>query len=190
MPETPALDYYELLQISPNADLDTIHRVYRLLAQRLHPDNQATGDSERFRALTEAYHVVGDPERRAQYDVHRPERQQERSRLISEALRAQNDVESEQLLRLTLLELLYARRRTDPRTPGVYYGDLESLLGRPREHLEFALWYLARGSTSIVVTALRSPLLPRVLITWKRIPPSVTAYPINRCRVVAAGSAV
>jgi len=144
MPETPALDYYELLQISPNADLDTIHRVYRLLAQRLHPDNQATGDSERFRALTEAYHVVGDPERRAQYDVHRPERQQERSRLISEALRAQNDVESEQLLRLTLLELLYARRRTDPRTPGVYYGDLESLLGRPREHLEFALWYLAQ----------------------------------------------
>ena len=144
MPETPALDYYELLQISPNADLDTIHRVYRLLAQRLHPDNQATGDSERFRALTEAYQVVGDPERRAQYDVHRPERQQERSRLISEALRAQNDVESEQLLRLTLLELLYARRRTDPRTPGVYYGDLESLLGRPREHLEFALWYLAQ----------------------------------------------
>ena len=85
------------LHISPNADLDTIHRVYRLLAQRLHPDNQATGDSERFRALTEAYQVVGDPERRAQYDVHRPERQQERSRLISEALRAQNDVESEQL---------------------------------------------------------------------------------------------
>ena len=144
MAENPSLDYYEILQISPNADLDTIHRVYRLLAQRFHPDNQATGDSERFRELTEAYQVIGDPERRAQYDVHRPERQQERSRLISEALRAQNDVESEQLLRLTLLELLYARRRTDPRTPGVYYGDLESLLGRPREHLEFALWYLAQ----------------------------------------------
>ena len=144
MPESPALDYYEILQISPNADLDTIHRVYRLLAQRFHPDNQGTGDSDRFRQLTEAYQVIGDAERRAQYDVHRPDRQQERSRLISEALRAQNDVESEQLLRLTLLELLYARRRTDPRTPGVYYGDLEGLVGRPREHLEFALWYLGQ----------------------------------------------
>src|SRR5712691_10118910 len=105
MPETPALDYYELLQISPNADLDTIHRVYRLLAQRFHPDNQATGDDEQFRLLTEAYHVLGDPERRAGYDVHRPSREQERSRLISEAVRASNDVEAEQILRLAVLEL-------------------------------------------------------------------------------------
>lgn len=144
MPESHSVDYYEVLQVSPNADPDTIHRVYRLLAQRLHPDNQASGDSERFRTLTEAYQVLGDPERRAQYDVHRPERQQQRAHLFSEALRAQDDVESEQLLRLTVLELLYARRRTDPRTPGVYPGDLEGLVGRPREHLEFTMWYLAQ----------------------------------------------
>jgi len=144
MAEKPELDYYEVLQISPNADPDTVHRVYRLLAQRFHPDNQSTGDAERFRALTEAYHVLGDPERRAQYDVHRPERQQERAHLLSETLRAQNDVESEQLLRLTVLELLYAQRRTEPRQPGVYFGDLEGLVGRPREHLEFTMWYLTQ----------------------------------------------
>jgi curved DNA-binding protein CbpA len=144
MPEIPEVDYYEVLQISPNADPDTVNRVYRLLAQRLHPDNHATGDGERFRALTEAYHVLGDAERRAQYDVHRPERQQERSRLISEALRAETEVESEQLLRITVLQLLYARRRVEPRTPGVFFGDLEGLVGRPREHLEFTLWYLGQ----------------------------------------------
>jgi curved DNA-binding protein len=33
------VDYYEFLQISPNADVDTIHRVYRFLAARFHPDN-------------------------------------------------------------------------------------------------------------------------------------------------------
>src|SRR5436309_311083 len=82
------MDYYEVMQISPNAELDTIQRVYRLLAQRFHPDNQATGDAERFRVLTEAYQVLGDPEKRAQYDVHRPDRQEERSRLLSEAVRA------------------------------------------------------------------------------------------------------
>jgi curved DNA-binding protein CbpA len=144
MLEELTTDYYEVLQISPNADPDTVHRVYRLLAQRFHPDNQSTGDSEKFRVLTEAYQVLGDPERRAEYDVHRPERQKERSRLISQAVRAVNDVQAEQLLRLTILELLYARRRTDPQAPGVFFGDLESLVGCPQEHIQFALWYLAQ----------------------------------------------
>jgi curved DNA-binding protein CbpA len=143
MPSDFATDYYEVLQISPNAELDTIHRVYRLLAQRFHPDNQATGDDEKFRSLTEAYAVLGDPEKRARYDVHRPEREQERSQILSEAVRAANDVEAEQLLRLTVLELLYAQRRTDPRGAGVFFGDLENLVGCPREHIEFALWYLS-----------------------------------------------
>ena len=39
-------DYYEMLQISPNADSETIHRVYRILAQRYHPDNHDTCDPE------------------------------------------------------------------------------------------------------------------------------------------------
>lgn len=144
MPEELTTDYYEVLQISPNADPDTVHRVYRLLAQRFHPDNQSTGDSEKFRTLTEAYQVLGDPEQRAQYDVNRPEQQKERSRLISHAVRAVNDVQGEQLLRLTILELLYARRRTDPQAPGIFYGDLEGLVGFPQEHIDFALWYLAQ----------------------------------------------
>jgi len=153
-------DYYEVLQISPNAELDTVNRVYRILAQRFHPDNQTTGDAERFRLLTEAYQVLGDPEQRARYDVLRPERQQERSQLLSEAVRAANDVEGERLLRLTVLELLYAQRRTDPRTPGVFFGDLEGLVGCPREHIDFALWYLGQkkyvertDGSQLVITA-------------------------------------
>jgi molecular chaperone DnaJ len=60
-----AQDHYDTLQVSANADLDTIHRVYRILAQRFHPDNRDTGSAERFRALSEAYEVLGNPERRA-----------------------------------------------------------------------------------------------------------------------------
>ena len=41
-------DYYEFLQISPNAEPATIHRVYRFLAGRLHPDIPGTGDAEKF----------------------------------------------------------------------------------------------------------------------------------------------
>ena len=63
------MDHYETLQISANAEPETIHRVYRLLAQRFHPDNAETGNADRFRQLAEAYEVLSDPERRAQYDV-------------------------------------------------------------------------------------------------------------------------
>ena len=61
-------DYYELLQISPNAELETIHRVFRLLAMRYHPDNPETGDPAKFLELTQAYEVLKDPEKRCAYD--------------------------------------------------------------------------------------------------------------------------
>ncbi|HET7219702.1 MAG TPA: DnaJ domain-containing protein, partial [Vicinamibacterales bacterium] len=62
-------DYYEVLQVSASAEPDTIHRVYRLLAQRFHPDNAETGNAERFQQLSEAYSVLSNPESRARYDV-------------------------------------------------------------------------------------------------------------------------
>ena len=136
-------DYYETLQVSINADPDTIHRLFRILAQRFHPDNQQTGDPEQFRMLTEAYEVLSDPTRRAEYDVHHGSQRRERSRLLAEMVRVQSDVEFEHLARVTVLEALYARRRLEPRNPGIWDGDLEELVGRPREQLEFTLWYLS-----------------------------------------------
>src|SRR6185436_8362987 len=99
----PTADYYEILQISPNAQPETVHRVYRLLAQRLHPDNGETGNATQFLLLSEAYQVIGDAEKRATYDVVHLQRRQERGRLISSNDRAENDFEAEQLVRLTLL---------------------------------------------------------------------------------------
>lgn len=55
------VDYYEVLQISPNADQETVHRVYRIQAQRFHPDNLETGDAGKFRAVAEAYQVLSNP---------------------------------------------------------------------------------------------------------------------------------
>ena len=75
-------DYYETLQISPNADPETIHRVYRLLAQRFHPDTHETGDSARFRQITEAYRVLRDPESRAAFDVRHQSVRRERMRIV------------------------------------------------------------------------------------------------------------
>ena len=76
-------DYYEVLQVSPSAEPETIHRVYRLLAQRYHPDNQQSGNAERFRILHEAYTVLNEPERRARYDITYAEKNQQRWRLAA-----------------------------------------------------------------------------------------------------------
>jgi curved DNA-binding protein CbpA len=144
MSSSDAPDYYELLQISPNAEPETIHRVYRLLAQRYHPDNQHTGDETRFRELVEAYEILTDAQRRAQYDILNNERRGVRWQSVSTPERADNPIEIEQMVRLTVLEVLYERRRTEPSKSGVFVLDLEELTGQPREHLEFTMWYLTK----------------------------------------------
>lgn len=153
-------DFYEVLQISPNADPDTVHRVYRLLAQRFHPDNRETGDADRFRAISEAYRVLSDPEQRAKYDVRHGKIRQERMRIVADGTKVRSDFEMEQLVRLTVLEALYTKRRSDANNPGIFDLDLESLTGTSREHLQFTFWYLAskklitRGDHSqLVITA-------------------------------------
>ena len=63
------IDYYEILEISPNANSGTIERMFRYLAQRYHPDNQDTGDRLRFDVIVEANDTLRDPVKRAQYDI-------------------------------------------------------------------------------------------------------------------------
>jgi curved DNA-binding protein CbpA len=141
-----SLDYYEVLQISANADAELIQRVFRLLARRHHPDNPRTGNATVFRQLHEAYSVLSDVEKRAQYDaIHEAQRHQH-WRVASGAANAENDFESEQALRLTLLEVFYTRRRLDPRAPNLFPSELEKLTGTPREHLEFTIWFLVQKS--------------------------------------------
>jgi len=138
------VDYYEILQVSDSAEPETINRVYRIFAQRYHPDNRETGNEARFREITEAYHVLSNPERRAQYDATNQKRRKERWRLVSSAGDSENDFEMEQIIRLTVLEVLYTQRRLEPHDPGIYPRELEKMIGRPREHLEFTIWYLSQ----------------------------------------------
>jgi len=75
------LDCYEVMQLSPNADAETISRVYRMLALRYHPDNTETGNHELFLRLSEAYQVLSGPEARATYNVHGREEKRLRGHL-------------------------------------------------------------------------------------------------------------
>lgn len=138
-----SFDYYDVLQISPNAEPETIHRVYRLLAQRYHPDNVETGNEEMFRVITEAYDVLSDPETRAAYDVQRDTGERVRWKIFDRR-EAAVGVEAEKRKRQGILSLLYARRINEPEAPTLTIREFEDLLGCPREHLEVSLWYLRK----------------------------------------------
>jgi len=144
MSQTDAADYYETLQISPHAEPDTVHRVFRLLAQRYHPDNPETGSDERFRQVYEAYAVLSDPASRARYDANYDALRRERWQFAATSPPDAGDFALEQHVRLLLLEILYARRRLESYKPGLSLLELSQLTGRPREHLEFTSWYLVQ----------------------------------------------
>jgi hypothetical protein len=135
------MDYYEFLQISCNAQPDTIHRVFRFLAVRLHPDNPETGNAEAFFLLKQAYDVLSDPERRAQYDAD-SKREAAQSAALSTSIDFMDNVDGELNRRLALLALLYIKRRTTPETPEVSLAEVENRMGFPRDYLVFTTWYL------------------------------------------------
>jgi DnaJ-like protein len=134
-------DYYETLQVNPVAEPETIHRVYRMLAQRYHPDNQETGDAKQFAVVLEAYKVLSDPEQRAAYDINREGTLKKRWKIFETPEMAQGR-EAERRKRQGILSLLYTTRLMQPHQPTMSIPEIERLLGCPREHLEFPFWYL------------------------------------------------
>jgi len=118
-----------------------------MLAQRFHPDNADTGNDTRFRLVLQAYRVLSDPESRAAYDVKHKAAAALRWRIFDKP----DDVdgfEDENRKRWAILAALYMKRKREPEKPAVRLRDLEVLLGCPREHLQFSLWYL-RGKAHV-----------------------------------------
>lgn len=64
-------DYYEILGVPHDADPKAIKDAFRQLALKYHPDRNKSPDAEeRFKAIAEAYAVLSDPKKRAEYDAH------------------------------------------------------------------------------------------------------------------------
>ena len=135
------VDYYEDLQVSPNADLETIERVYRLLAKRYHPDNSVTGNSDKFNIITTAYKVISDAEKRAAFDVKYEDAGNQKLKTLAKEFSSEG-FENDQQIRDAILSILYIDRRQNPSDSGVGSWRLEKLLEWPEKILEFHIWYL------------------------------------------------
>jgi curved DNA-binding protein CbpA len=66
-------DYYADLGIEPSSSPEEISRAYRQLARQYHPDVNPNNDDadKHFKEINEAYQVLSDPEKRAEYDLQR-----------------------------------------------------------------------------------------------------------------------
>jgi curved DNA-binding protein CbpA len=165
MNEMSVRNYYEVLQLSPNAAQLVITKVYRLLAAYYHPDNKQTGDEEKFKQVLKAYEVLSDPARRSKYNLEylgqsadhgntsvptdkKPSWFQTRDGLKGKLANFENGNSnpesngSERGLRQLMLLALYDNRRSNPRNPEISLLVLSELLGCPIEGLEFSNWYL------------------------------------------------
>lgn len=135
------IDYYGILQVSLNCDAKTLETEYRRLAKLYHPDYTDSDDATKFSEITEAYKILRNPKRRAEYDV----------------LYAQNvgDIASDTGAEINedtaltdaddhakILMFLYKRRREHAQNPGVVGYFLQEMLNCSHEHFEFHKWYL------------------------------------------------
>jgi hypothetical protein len=135
------VDYYEILQLSPNADSETVDRVYRMLAKRYHPDNSVTGNADKFRLIAQAHRVLSDPDQRAAFDGRYEGNRAAVMRIVEDTSNTDR-FSGDQRVFDGILSLLYVSRRRDVRRGGLGIVELERLLGYPSEHLEFHTWYL------------------------------------------------
>ena len=135
------VDYYEDLQVSANADMETIERVYRLLAKRYHPDNSNTGNNEKFNIITSAFKVLSNAEKRAAFDSKYEFVRNQKLKTLSKVYSFEG-FENNQHIRDAILSILYIDRRENPSDSGVGSWRLEQFLEWPEKILEFHIWYL------------------------------------------------
>ncbi len=70
-PEEPREDYYRVLNVSPSATPEEIRRSWLSLVKEYHPDKMGAYGLDITKKLNEAYEVLGNPQRRAEYDAKR-----------------------------------------------------------------------------------------------------------------------
>jgi curved DNA-binding protein CbpA len=108
------IDYCEILEISPNANLGTVERMFRYFAQLYHRDSPETGDRVRFDTVVEAHDALKNPLKRAQYDIKYKNRSNGRPKELT-GISDRDGVGQGIDFQNRLLSLLYVKRRQNAR---------------------------------------------------------------------------
>jgi curved DNA-binding protein CbpA len=130
-------DHYEVLGIDPKADDDAIRAAHAELSRK------HSGDAEKLESLSLALEVLLDADLRRNFNKLKGIENQEVVRFNADFFDA---VSRDAGVRMTLLCLLYDRRRTKSYTPSMSNRQLEAMLDVSPEEMAFAVWYLKQRS--------------------------------------------
>lgn len=147
------VDYYAVLKVNPDCDARILELAYHYFAKMYHPDNLETADPEKFNEVVEAYRVLRDPERRAEYDrtfgrAHYRSfyEMPDDGDLAIDDKTALSDAETH----LKMLLYLYKRRREHAGDAGVIGWYVQDMLGCTEDEFQFHVWYLkAKGFVEV-----------------------------------------
>jgi curved DNA-binding protein len=147
--EQSFVDYYRILQVSPNCDAKKLEVEYRRLTKAYHPDHAETADVDKFNEVVEAYKILRNPEYRLEYDALYEENTNSENldspvfdKVSIEEKNALTDAEAHE----KILVRLYKKRREDAHNPGILAFYIKELLNCSDEIFEFHAWYLkAKG---------------------------------------------
>ena len=143
--DQPFVDYYHILQVSPNCDAKILETAYRHLAKTYHPDHPETADVDKFNAVVQAYRVLRNPQDRQKFDLRYREYVMVEeldtspgTPLFADDSEALTDAEAHEKILLTL----YKKRRENAQNPGVMAYYIQEYLKCSDAIFEFHIWYL------------------------------------------------
>lgn len=143
--EQAYVDYYSVLKVNPDCDSRILELAYHYFAKMYHPDNVETADATRFNEVVEAYRVLRDPDRRADYDrthaVHSP-KPEFKIPLDGDMGLDEDTAGSDAETHARILLYLYKRRRQNAGDAGVIGWYIQEMLGCEDEIFAFHIWYL------------------------------------------------
>ncbi|WP_176593804.1 J domain-containing protein [Sphingobium sp. EM0848] len=137
----PFVDYYSILQVSPNCDARALEAAYRLLAKMYHPDHAETANVTKFNEVIVAYKALRRPDKRAEYDLLYTEKTGFRFSANDE-LDGEKTAYDDADAHSKILLFLYKRRRENAQDAGVGRYFVQKMLNCSDEHFEFHIWYL------------------------------------------------
>jgi curved DNA-binding protein len=150
----PFVDYYNILQVNSNCDAKILEAAYHYLAKMYHPDHSGTADSTKFNEVIEAYRVLRNPARRAEYDLLYAENSKQEWFKYPSGIEMEIDEKSalsDAEVHARILLFLYKRRREHAQNAGIAGFYVQEMLDCSDEHFEFHVWYL-KAKGFIVVT--------------------------------------
>ncbi len=140
--DRPFVDYYRVLEVSPDCDAKSLEVAYRHLAKLYHPDHPETANTDNFTNVIEAYRVLRSLEGRLEYDEIYARETGYIFSVVDSSVGEEGEALTDAESHSRILMRLYKRRREFPREPGLGHHTLMEFINCSDENFDFHIWYL------------------------------------------------